>query len=275
MFASRYAFVLVRKMNSLIMPLNHSSSRRQETKTSFVTRVLHLGFLMAMVLLCESSYAAVLEYGDENLLGTGTYSSDPKSGATLSGLTTDQVTYASNIYPHSFPFSPAAGEYPGTDQIYVGSNQTGYDDGYSEYSGRLPGPQVTTMDYSSLIPVGQSVSTLTLGIAADDFQFPVWGNPFTASINGVVDTALTNVLNGLNLTGPEVQFLTIGIDPSILSSSNVLTLSIDEGGNGADGWAIDFLTIGVTTTTVPEPLSLILSGFGILILGSTRFQRRR
>jgi hypothetical protein len=40
----------------------------------------------------------------------------------------------------------------------------------------------------------------------------------------------------------------------------VLTLSIDQGGDGGDGWALDYLTVGVTTqqtptSTVPEPLS--------------------
>ena len=41
--------------------------------------------------------------------------------------------------------------------------------------------------------------------------------------------------------------MTIGIDPAVLQTNNILTLSIDEGGNGGDGWAIDFLTVGVTT----------------------------
>jgi len=72
-------------------------------------------------------------------------------------------------------------------RIYVGSVQTGNDDGYSRSSERINGPQVVTLDYGSLVPAGSSILTLTLGIATDDFQFPSWGNPFTATINGSVD----------------------------------------------------------------------------------------
>ncbi len=61
-----------------------------------------------------------VEYGDEDLCNTGTYSSDPKAGATLLGLAPGVVTYASRAFGHSFPFSPAASDYPGTDQIFVG-----------------------------------------------------------------------------------------------------------------------------------------------------------
>src|ERR1700761_9565181 len=73
----------------------------------------------------------VLLYGTENVLGTGTYASDPTAGATLAGLTPDSVTFATLITAHGYPFTPAAGDYPGTDQIYVGPNQTASHDGYS------------------------------------------------------------------------------------------------------------------------------------------------
>jgi len=78
--------------------------------------------------------------------------------------------------------------------------------------------------------------------------------------NGVANVGLTNTLESLNETGPVVQFFTIGIDPSTLAANNVLTLSINEGGDGGDGWAIDFLTVGVSTqsATIPEPSALII-----------------
>lgn len=193
-----------------------------------------------------------VEYGDEDLCNTGTYSTDPKAGATLIGLAPGVVTQSSGAFHHSFPFSPGAGDYPGTDQIYVGHVQTGSHDGYAGSAGRINGPQVITMDYSSLVPPGQIAATFTLGIGADDFQFPSWGQPFTAAINGIDNSVLTSTLNGLNQTGPYEQFLSIGVDPATLQSSHVLTLSIDEGGDGGDGWAIDFLTIGITT--VPAAL---------------------
>jgi hypothetical protein len=208
----------------------------------------------------------VLLYGTENLLGTGTYNSDPTAGATLVGLAPGAVTFASLIQGHGFPFSPAPGDYPGTDQIYVGSDQTAYDDGYSQSATRIAGPQIVSFDYSSLVPAGTILQSLTLGIASDDFQNAAFGNPFTATINGQVDTALTATLNSLNETGPVTQLFTIGIDPSTLTANDVLNLTIDEGGNGGDGWAEDYFTVGVTTESVPEPSSWFMWAAGMSTL---------
>jgi hypothetical protein len=230
-------------------------------------------------LLAGSIAPGVFEYGSEiDPFTTLPYSPDPKAGATLIGLSANVVTTSTNTEAHNYPFNPPAGAYPGTDQIFVGSNQTATDDGYSGFSGRTAGPMVITMDYSSLLSAGQTVASLTLGIAADDFQFPAFGNPFTAMINGVTNTALTSKLNSLNETGPIVNFFTIGIAPAQLASSKMLTLSINEGGNGGDGWAVDFLTIGVTTTAaaVPEPTSLAMGTTAALIgLGCWWHQSRR
>jgi hypothetical protein len=213
------------------------------------------------------THAAVITYGTPNLEGFGyPGNADPTVGATEQGLAPNVVTLATNAYPHAYPFSPALGDYPGTHQIYVGQNQTTSDDGYSRYSGRIAGPQVVTLDYSSLVPAGQTLTTLTLGLGADDFQFPAFGNPFTASINGLTDSALANQLMSLNQTGPYEQYFSIGINPATLLPSNILTLSINEGGNGGDGWALDFLTIGVTTTPAPEPTSLALLTLGTFTL---------
>jgi hypothetical protein len=213
--------------------------------------------------------AGVQLYGTEDVLNSGaTYASDPTAGATLIGLAPGVVTAATLITPHTFPFSPTAGDFPGTDQIYVGSVQTGADDGYSGTAQRLNGPDVLTLDYSSLVPAGQSISTLTLGIALDDFQFPALGQPYTVSLNGVPNSDLTTLVESVNQTGPVVQFFTIGLDPSLLLPSNVATISIDEGGNGGDGYAIDYLTVGVTT--VPEPMSL-----GIIAVGGASLLMRR
>jgi hypothetical protein len=221
-------------------------------------RTYSVAVLFAFAMLTQVARASVLMYGDEDLCNTGTYSSDPTAGATLEGLAPDAVTLATNSFPHGYPFAPTAGDYPGTDQIYVGSVQTGSHDGYSSAPQRINGPQVLTFDYSSLIPAGDSIDTLTLGLGTDDFQFPVLGQPFTAMINGVPNAALTSTLNSLNETTPLEQFITIGISPAALNGSNVLTLSIDEGGDGGDGWAMDFATIGVTTSPAPEPTTLAL-----------------
>lgn len=227
-----------------------------------LSSVLCLVLLVAALLGPAS--AAVKEYGDEDVLGTGVYASDPKVGATLEGLATDAVTYADQIVPHGFPFSPSPTDYAGTDQIYVGSIQSDGFDGYSGAWDRLNGPQTITLDYSSLIQPGTKIDTLTLGIAADDFQNMVWGQPFTASVNGAYNSVLSSTLNGLDQTGPVVQFFTIGVDPTQLNANHTLTLSIDELGNGGDGWAVDYLTVGVTTSPVPEPSSLAVLGMGLV-----------
>lgn len=210
---------------------------------------------------------AVQEYGSENLLGTGTYSSDPKAGATLYGLSAGTVTNSDKSFLHDYPFSPSPGDYAGTDQIYVGTTQTVVHEGYSGYSGRIPGPQIISMDYSTLLPAGQQIKTLTLGIAADDFEYPAFGNPFSATLNGIASPGLTTELNSLSEAGPNTHFFTFGVDPSLLNSSNKLVLSINEGGDGGDGWAVDFLTLGVTTTpsTAPVPESSTYVSLGLLL----------
>jgi hypothetical protein len=211
--------------------------------------------------------AGIITYGDMDCLNWGCYGSDdPTAGATPIGLLPGVVTPATWSYGHLWPISPETGDYPGTDQIYVGSGQT-IDcwDGYCN-AGPLNGPQVFLLDYSSLIPAGQTVVSFTLGIAADDFQFPVWAQPFSASINGSVHPALTSTLNSLDQSGARVQFFTIGIDPALLNGTNVLDLRIDEGGDGGDGWAVDFLTVGVETSGVPEPGCAGLLGTGLAAL---------
>lgn len=233
-------------------------------------------------LLVTAASAQVLVFGDQDALGTGAYgASDPTAGATLQGLAPGVVTQASLITGHSFPFSPGVGDFAGTDQIYVGSTQTGFHDGYSAAAERLNGPQVFSLDYSSLVPSGSQIATFTLGIAADDFQFPSFGQAFTASINGTFNTALTTTLNSLSQGGPVTQFFAVGIDPTSLAMNHILTLAINQEGDGGDGWAVDFLTTGVTTRTmslssVPEPATVSLwSAFGLLALVGFRLRSQR
>lgn len=229
---------------------------------------LLLAFSLLLVTL--GSQAAVLTYGDKDIVGFGAYATDPTTGATLEGLAPGVSTIGIlglGGVNHGFPFDPEADDYAGTDQIYVGSNQTGFSDGYSRYAGRIVGPQVITLDYSSLVSSGEKIDTLTLGIGFDDFQFPAFGNPYSASVNGNADAALSALANSFIQTGPETSFGSIGIDPGILAANHVLTLSIDQGGAGGDGWAIDFLTVGVTTSPIPLPPAAILlaSALGLLV----------
>ena len=234
--------------------------------------------IVLALLVSAAASAGVLTYGDMDCLGTGCYgASDPTAGATLQGLSAGVVTLATNSFGHGYPFSPS-GDFAGTDQIYVGSVQTGAHDGYSVSSQRINGPQIIVLNYSSLVPSGQTVTSLTLGIAADDFQFPAFGQPFTATLNGGAAAALTTQLQSLNLSGPQVQFFTIGLAPSLDTSAHTLTLKIDEGGDGGDGWAVDFLTVGVTTSTaagVPEPASFALLLFPAALLLRRQLRQAR
>lgn len=232
--------------------------------------VIKVIVMVAGVGLASVTNAATQQYGDQDVLGTDTYASDPTVGATLEGLAPGAVTLATLVESHSFPFSPDPSDYPGTDQIYVGSTQAVIHDGYANSSLRINGPQTISLDYSGLVPAGDLIDTLTLGIAADDFQQPTWGQPFTASINGSAHAALTNQLNTLNQTGPVTQFFTIGLDPASLDPSHTLALEIDLGGDGGDGWAIDFLTVGVSTSPIPEPATLGMMSLIFMAITSRR-----
>lgn len=208
-------------------------------------------------------------FGDVDLMGQGSYPGDPTTDVTLVGLAPGVVSSGPVYIHHTYPFTPEADDHFGTDQIYVGSNQIGFADGYSLTVERLAGPQVIVMDYSALVGPGEVITSLTLGIGADDFEFGRWGNPFTAMLNGVAAPELTTFLNSLLQTGPFAQFSSVGISPSILISGHTLTLEIDQGGFGNDGWAIDFLTIGVTT--VPSPAS----GCLLLLMTAIGHRKRR
>lgn len=223
--------------------------------------------LLLTLLTTSSAFATTLTFGDRDCLNLGCYgASDPTNGATLEGLASGTITVASSSFGHGFPFAPQVGDFSGTDRIFVGSVQTGAHDGYSGAASRINGPQVLSLDYSSLIGPGKVLDTLTLGIASDDFQFPAFGQPFSATVNGLANVALTSQLNSLNEGGPVVLFFTIGLNPNIDSGNHILTLSINQGRDGGDGWAVDFLTVGVTTrdaAAVPEPATITLLALGL------------
>src|SRR5271154_4058125 len=91
--------------------------------------------LLAASLATVSLQADVITYGTEDCLTTGCYgASDPTAGATLQGLSAGSITSATNGFGHGYPFMPFVGDFPGTDQIYVGSAQTAAHDGYSTSS---------------------------------------------------------------------------------------------------------------------------------------------
>ncbi len=218
--------------------------------------------LWSMLVGVQPVLAEVMVFGDLDVLGTGSYGTDPRDGAAVEGLVPGGVSFGAPAQNHGFPFSPENDDYPGTDQIYVGQNQSSNHDGYSGYSGRLNGPQLIILDASSMIPANGTVFSLTLGIGADDFQQPSFGQPYIVEINGQAVPEIQNTLNQIDQTGPRVQFIAFGLDPALLDANNVLNLSIDQGGDGGDGWAIDFLTLSVlldhTADTADLPLTFQL-----------------
>jgi hypothetical protein len=211
----------------------------------------------------------VLQFGDQDVLGTGLYPTDPTAGSTLLGLAPGVVTFGAPAQFHGFPFGPGAGEFSGTDQIDAGSVQTAQHDGYSGVEGRLNGPMVLTFDYSSLVPANQVVSSLTLGIAFDDFQAPIFGQPFVVLVNGLPYAPLNTLVNSLDQSGPVVQFASIGLDPLLLLPDHQLTISIDLLGDGGDGFAVDFATVGIQT--IPSPAAGTL--LSLMVVGALRRRR--
>lgn len=231
-----------------------------------INHMLRLIIAILVLTLSANAPAFVMTFGDKDALGFDVYGDDePTDGASLEGLMTGEVTFAFNSYAHGFPFDPELVEFAGTDQIFVGSDQTAFGDGYSVYGGRQAGPQIITMDYNPIVQPGHTVETLTLGIAADHFQeaHGFFNNGYVALLNGHIVVDLINELNALLQTGPAVQYSSLGIDTAILDPGHVLTLTIDQAGFGNDGWAIDFLTIGVTTH-VPLPPAFVLFGAGLV-----------
>ncbi len=247
---------------------------------------LSLGAAHSAAAQTTSVAPGVLEYGSENQEGAGPYAAgfDPKAGATLSGLAPGQVTMGTQSSGHTefFPDAPA-GDFAGTDTIHVGSSFTdqahdGYSYQYLSTGHGVKGPDTFALNYASLVPAGQTVQTLTLGIEADDFQFSKYGQPFTAFINGVESPGFEKVLNTPVLTDPSSQFFSFGVDPALLSSSGILNLSIDEGGDGGDGYAVDFLTVGVTSIPAAVPEASTTISFGLLLalgLGGVAVARKR
>jgi hypothetical protein len=189
----------------------------------------------AATLITDSSTFEI--YGSENLLGAGfTIGQNPFAGATLRGLTTGATSTASTKFAGPSVITPAVGDFAGTDQVYVGSTQTAA-------AGQVVGPQVLTLDYSPLTQLGHAIKTFTLGLATNGFENPTINSPYTATINGVVSPALSSLLNSIDGAGRVEQFVSIGIDPTTLSPTKTLTITID--GPGGSGWAIDFATIGI------------------------------
>jgi hypothetical protein len=149
---------------------------------------------------------------------------------------------------HAFPWQVNTNDPSGTDRIMVPSSYNGNpphgQDGYVSSTSRpsnLPQPIIISNTFPGL-----TVSSAILQMFVDDFQAPVFGTVYQATINGVRAPFLENVLNQLNQTGPVGQLITLQVPTDYLSLLNTgnVTISIDDPVTGAgDGFAIDFVKL--------------------------------
>gem|GEM_PF-3584919 len=164
--------------------------------------------------------------------------------------------FSGNSTPtHSWPFPiPDADDPAGTDTVLVPSSYSGNAvDGYassvgSDYSRHFPEPLTLVFD-----PYGYSVDDAMLQLFVDDFQAPSWGTVFQATLDGIDAPFLSDLLNGLDQTGPIGKLITADIPGEFLPliQDGILTLYIDDPVTGTgDGFAIDFVRLLVNRKTV-------------------------
>lgn len=152
---------------------------------------------------------------------------------------------------HDFPWSPDATDPAGTDRIMVISGHRGAEgDGYAASTAR-PENAVQTLDLR-FDPGGVSVRTAALQLFVDDFQAPVWGHRFTATLDGREAPDIAFALNALNQTGPIGKLVTLQLLPEYvpLLADGALAIRIDDAGTDAgEGFALDFVRLIVN----PKP----------------------
>lgn len=220
--------------------------------------------LLGFALQPSTAQAMILEYGDRDCLGMDCYGEiDPTAGVTLTGLQGGESSISPERIFHSYPFSPAADDYAGTDQIFctsVGSSEE--NDGYCNSDEALSAPLTAVLDYSVALSPNEVVKSLTLGIASDDFQSRDFGGTFTAFINGQEVDFLSQLLDSLNNGGPSVKFFSIGVPQDILAENHELSIEIRKEGESRDGFAVDFFTVGVETVPTPAAILPVLMGMG-------------
>ncbi|MBN1340533.1 MAG: carboxypeptidase regulatory-like domain-containing protein [Bacteroidales bacterium] len=150
--------------------------------------------------------------------------------------------------PHEYPWIPGNDDPSGTDRIMVVSGFNGNPpagmDGYSSE---------TTRPENSVRPIVFEYSTgdllvksASLQMFVDDFQAPVYGTRFKASMNGIPFPDLEKTLNSLNQTGPVGKLITVNIPEGLLKivSEGKVSLVMDDATTGSgDGYAVDFARI--------------------------------
>lgn len=174
--------------------------------------------------------------------------------------------FSGNSTPsHPYPWTVDSTDPDGTDRImvvssYMGSPPSGQD-GYTSTTLRPENdPRKIVMTFS---PPGSIVSAI-LQIFVDDFQSPVWGSVFQATLNGTRAPDLEVILNSLNQTGPIGKLISYQLPAHIVGtlSGGRLEILVDDRVTGAgDGFAFDFFRLLINPG--------VLSRTGI-VLGTVR-----
>jgi len=135
----------------------------------------------------------------------------------------------------------------------------------SVFAGFGPNPNVANV----IFPFGGTLTSATITFAGADFQSDVFG-ALGANVNGVATP----------FSFPDGRFVTalhaIVLSPAMLAAANLLgsvNLNVNRSTSG-DFISFDYFELnGDTTTTVPEPGTMILLGMG-LAGGALRLRRR-
>jgi len=153
--------------------------------------------------------------------------------------------FSGNSTPvHAFPYSPAANDVSGTDEIFVPASYNGSppygNDGYCDTG--VP-PKSISLNYDLQ---GTTVLAATIQLFVDDFQGIMWGANWIATFDGVNADFLTNIIMSLVQTGPIGKIITAQIPADFLQyiADGSLEIKIDDTTTGAgDGYAIDFVKL--------------------------------
>jgi OmpA-OmpF porin, OOP family len=154
---------------------------------------------------------------------------------------------------HQWPTEINPNDVVGLDRIILGSSYKGNNgaDGYSGSYSNETKPVPITFELKDLKQL--KINKVTMQIFLDDFQAPVFGSRFTATINGKRFYNFEKILNELNQTGPIGKLVTIDVPAELLPefSKDKVDILIDDPTTGiGDGYAIDFIKFLINPKSV-------------------------
>ena len=145
---------------------------------------------------------------------------------------------------HEWPTEINPADVIGMDRIILGTSYKGENgaDGYSGSYSKDTKPVPFIMDLKGIKQL--KINKIEMQIFLDDFQAPVFGSRFTATINGKRFYNFEKILNALNQTGPIGKLVTIEIPAELLTefTKDIVEFLIDDPSTSiGDGYAIDFI----------------------------------